>query len=126
MREIFVVGVGGFCGAVARYWLSGWAQRLAGNAFPLGTWLVNILGCFALGALIGAADSRLILSAEARLFLAVGVLGSLTTFSTFSFETVELLRGSQFGPALANVAGNLIVGCAALVLGRLLVRWALA
>ena len=91
---------------------------LAGPGFPLGTWAVNVAGCLGLGALMGLADTRLGFTPEARLFLGIGVLGSLTTFSTFGYETIELLRASQLGLALANVAGNLLVGCGAVVAGR--------
>jgi len=123
LREILVVGAGGFIGAVARYLLSGWVQRLAGHSFPLGTWAVNVVGCLALGALMGLADTRLALTAEARLFLGIGVLGSFTTFSTFGYETIELVRGSETALALGNVAANLIVGFGAVILGRALARW---
>jgi len=126
VREILVVGLGGFCGAVGRWVLGGWVQRLAGPSFPLGTWVVNVAGCLALGALMGLVDSRLDVTPETRLFLGIGVLGSMTTFSTFGYETVELLRGGELALALGNVAGNVVVGCGAVVLGRALVRWAFA
>jgi fluoride exporter len=126
VREILVVGLGGFCGAVGRWVLSGWVQRLAGPSLPLGTWVVNVAGCLALGALMGLADTRLAITAETRLFLGIGVFGSLTTFSTFGYETVELLRGGQLALALGNVAAHVVVGCAAVVAGHALARWAFA
>lgn len=122
MRELVVVGLGGFCGAIARYLLSGWVHRWSGATWPLGTWVVNVTGCLALGVLMGLADTRLPLSAEARIFLGIGVLGSFTTFSTFGYETLELLRGSQLGLALGNVMAHLVMGCGAVYLGRVLVR----
>jgi fluoride exporter len=122
LREILVVGLGGFCGAIGRYALSGWAQRLSGSEFPWGTWTVNVVGCLAIGSLMGLTDTRLALPPEARLFLGIGLLGSLTTFSTFGYETIELLRGSQLGLAVGNAAANLIVGCGAVYIGRILVR----
>ena len=123
LREILAVGAGGFCGAIARYAVSGWVHRLAGATFPWGTLTVNFVGCLALGAMMGLVDARLALSAEARVFLGIGILGSLTTFSTFGYETVELLRRSEMGLALGNVAANLALGCAAVYAGRLLARW---
>lgn len=125
MREILAVGAGGFCGAIARYVVSGWVHRLAGAAFPWGTLTVNFVGCLVLGALMESVDARFALSAEARVFVGIGVLGSLTTFSTFGYETVELLRRSEMGLVVGNVAANLVLGCAAVVAGRLLARWLL-
>lgn len=122
MREILVVGLGGFCGALGRYALSGWVQRLSGSTFPWGTWTVNVVGCLAIGILMGLADTRLALTPEVRVFLGIGLLGSMTTFSTFGYETVELLRGSQPGLALGNIAANVVLGCGAVLLGRALVR----
>ncbi len=123
MRELLVVGAGGFVGAVARYWLSGWVHRWSGAGFPWGTLAVNLLGCTLLGALMALAETRLAVTPEARLFLAIGVLGSLTTFSTLSFETLELLRRSAYLAALANTAGSLLLGIAAVIAGHLAVRW---
>jgi CrcB protein len=125
LREVLVVGLGGFCGAIGRYLVSGWVQRLSASTLPLGTLVVNVGGCMALGALMGLADTRLAISAEARLLLGIGVLGSLTTFSTFGYETMELLRSSQLAYAAGNAASHLVLGCGAVYLGHVLVRWLL-
>lgn len=122
MRELLIVGAGGFVGAVARYWISGWVHRWSGSAFPWGTLGVNLLGCLVLGAVMALGETRIAPSPEARLFVAIGVLGSLTTFSTLSYETVELIRQSQLLPALANAAGSLLLGLGALLVGRVLVE----
>jgi CrcB protein len=122
VRELLVVGLGGFCGAVGRYVLSGWVQRLSASPFPWGTWAVNVAGCLAIGALMDLTNTRLAVTPEARVFLGIGFLGSLTTFSTFGYETIEMLRDAQFGPALGNVAANVLLGCGAVYLGRVLVR----
>jgi CrcB protein len=98
-------------------------HRWAGWGFPWGTLAVNLVGCALLGALTGLAQSRLDLTLEARLFLVVGVLGSFTTFSTLGYETIELLRRAAYLAALANAAGSLLLGMAALVAGHLSVRW---
>lgn len=124
IRELLAVGLGGFAGAVARYLISGWVHRLAGPVFPWGTLAVNTAGCFALGVLMGVVEARGAVSGELRLFLSMGFLGSLTTFSTFGYETLVLLRGSQLGLAAASVAGNLALGLAAVVAGLALGRWA--
>jgi CrcB protein len=108
---------------VARYLVSGWVHRLAGPAFPWGTLVVNVAGCFALGFLMGLADTRGMVSAEWRLFVGFGVLGSLTTFSTFGYETVELLRRSELALAAGSAAGNLVLGLGAVIAGAALARW---
>jgi len=123
MRELLAVGIGGFLGAVARYLVSGWVHRLAGAGFPWGTLTVNLAGCLALGALMRLVETRSLFGPEARLFLGVGILGSMTTFSTFGYETVELLRSSGPWPALGNAAASLVLGCAAVVAGRALAGW---
>jgi len=110
MRLLWIA-VGGGLGALARFGLSGLVQG-RGASFPLGTLAVNAVGCF----LIGAVFDRL--SAEARAFAVVGVLGGFTTFSAFGHETVELLRGGQLGLALANAGLNVGLGIGAVLLGR--------
>lgn len=123
IRELLAVGLGGFVGAVTRYLVSGWVHRLAGAAFPWGTLAVNAGGCFALGLLMGLVEARGAVSAEWRLFLGIGALGSMTTFSTFGYETVELLRRSELGLAAGSIAGNLVLGVAAVIAGAALARW---
>ena len=109
------VGLGGFVGAIARYWLSGWAQQF-GNRFPLGTLTVNLLGSFILGLLATLFLEKVIVSQELRLFLLIGVLGAFTTYSTFSLETLNLIRSDAWLMAGVNILAN--------VLGTLLAVWA--
>ena len=122
MIQLLVVGFGGFIGAIARWGLSGLVQRVAPYSFPLGTLLVNVLGCLVIGALMAAADGRQWLSEEGRLFLTIGILGSFTTFSTFGYDTFALFRGGDMPMALANVGLNLAVGLAAILVGHALGR----
>lgn len=122
MIQFFVVGFGGFLGAIARWGLSGFVQRAAPHGFPMGTLLVNALGCLILGAIMAAADGRAWLSEEGRLFLTIGILGSFTTFSTFGYDTIALFRGGDLPMALANVGLNLVVGLAAVLAGHALTR----
>lgn len=123
MRELIAVGVGGFAGAIGRYLISGWVQRLTGSSFPWGTLAVNVVGCLALGMLMRFVELRGFFGPEARLFVGVGILGSLTTFSTFGYETVELMRRWEPALALGNVAVNVLVGGVAVLAGRLLAGW---
>lgn len=120
MLRILLVGIGGFLGSVARYLMSGYVQQLSRSiSFPFGTLAVNLLGCFVIGFLAQLADARGIFSAESRAFVFVGILGGFTTFSSFGNETMNLLRDGEALLAFANVAVHLVVGLAAVWLGRI-------
>jgi len=90
--------------------------------FPWGTFIVNVLGCFLFGVIAGLAVSRGLFSPTGRVFLLVGVLGGFTTYSSFAFESVELVRGGQLGAAAANVFGQLLLGPLAVWVGLLITR----
>ncbi|MQA30835.1 MAG: fluoride efflux transporter CrcB [Luteitalea sp.] len=115
--NLFLVAIGGAIGSVARYVLSSTIARYVPSAFPLGTFTVNVPSCAVLGVIVGVAQPRLLAGAETRAFLLVGVLGGFTTFSTFAYESVLLLRAGQIAPALLNVAGQTALGVAALWAG---------
>ncbi len=118
MARLLAIGLGGFVGALCRYGLAGLVQTAAGPRFPAGTLVVNVLGCFAIGALAALVEGRLALSPEWRLFLLVGLLGSFTTFSTFGYETLELLRAGSFPAAALNLGAHVVLGLGAVALGR--------
>jgi CrcB protein len=122
MREILVVGLGGCAGAVARYALGGWVQQWTGARFPYGTLAVNLLGCLAIGVFMTATQERLPFGAETRLFVTIGFLGSFTTFSTFGYETLELLRAGDVGRAALNVGAQVALGLVAVALGAAAAR----
>lgn len=114
------VALGGALGSVARYACSLGAARWLGTTFPWGTLFVNVAGSFSIGllaALFVAADGRLLVSPEARAFVAVGILGGFTTFSSFSVETLNLARSGALGAAAANVGGSVVLCLAAVWLG---------
>ena len=120
--NLLLVGVGGFIGSIGRYVLAGAIHQVLHNStFPYGTMVVNIVGCFVIGFLNGLAETRQLLSPELRLFLLIGLLGGFTTFSTFGYETMALLRDSQIGAALANVLVQVTVGLLCVWLGYSLV-----
>jgi len=120
MSKIFIVGIGGFIGAVLRYLMSGYVQNLTrSNTFPIGTIAVNITGCFLIGMVSQLVASQANLSAEIRLLVMVGLLGAFTTYSTFSYETMNLLQDQKIFLALLNIGIHLILGLAAVLLGRL-------
>lgn len=115
ITKLMSVGLGGFLGAIGRYWLSGVAQRLS-DRFPIGTLSVNLLGSFFLGLLATLFLEKVFVSQELRLFVLVGLLGAFTTYSTYSLETLNLLRSGEYYWAGVNVLGN--------VLGTLIAVWA--
>jgi CrcB protein len=99
----FYIAIGGALGSVARYACSLWAARLVGETFPWGTLGVNILGSFVIGffAILTGPDGRLIVAPDARQFVMVGVCGGYTTFSSFSLQTLNLVRaGDMLGAGL--------------------------
>ena len=115
-KKILFLGIGGFAGSNARYWISLLMLRLTGAAFPFGTLTVNGIGCFLLGLIAGSSASWNI-SPELKLMLGTGFLGALTTFSTFSVETVELFQKSSHMNAILNIGLNLGIGIAAAAFG---------
>ena len=115
--KLIGLAVAGACGTLARYGLAGWLQRSSHSGFPLGTLVVNVLGCFLFGLVWTLAQERLPLSGETRTIILVGFLGSFTTFSAFLFETDQFIEHAQWLMAGANVCGELAVGLGAYLLG---------
>ena len=124
LTKYLYIALGGAAGSISRYWLSGAAQRLAGSAFPFGTFAVNLLGCLLFGAVWGFFENRLLPGSEVRLLVLTGFMGAFTTFSTYMFETAELVKFGQMALAAANVVGQSLAGLAlvlcGIALGRLL------
>ncbi|GAB4325010.1 MAG: fluoride efflux transporter CrcB [Dehalococcoidia bacterium] len=113
---------GAAMGAPLRYFLQGRVQDAIGPGFPYGTLVVNLTGCMVMGLLATLAEERGLLGRDARIFLLVGFLGSYTTFSTFGWETLELLRDNEVLRASINVAASAVGGIVAAWLGTLLAR----
>lgn len=105
-----LIGIGGSIGAMARYLLGGVVHQWVPGFFPYGTFVVNILGCLVFGLIVGLAESRFVVGPDARAFLLIGVLGGFTTFSSFTFETFELVRSGQFVAAGVNIIGQVVIG----------------
>ncbi len=128
MAYLLAVGLGGFVGAISRYVLTGWMQKAFPQFLPAGTLLVNVLGCLAIGFLMAIVIAQSTMGQPAwmshslRLFLITGILGSLTTFSAFGYETVELLREDQLHIAALNVVANMGLGFPAVWLGAILAK----
>jgi CrcB protein len=117
MLGVFLVAIGGGLGAVSRYLASNWMASRFGADFPFGTLLVNIIGCFIIGLFMAMTIDRLNISPYWRLFITVGFLGGLTTFSSFSYETLHLLQEADVMRAFYNVGLNLFGGFFATWLG---------
>lgn len=118
------VAAGGALGAVLRFGLSGWVQQVSGGVFPWGTLAVNVLGSLLLGFAVAWLETAAT-TAEVRQFATVGLLGAFTTFSTFSYEAVALLRDGDPWSAGAYVAGSVLAGLAAVILGYGAASWLL-
>jgi CrcB protein len=116
---LVVVAIGGALGAVSRYLVSGWVQDLTAGFFPWGTLAVNVLGSLLLGFALVWLEGA-ISSGQLRDFVAIGLLGSFTTFSTFTYEAVTLLRDGEWWRAGGYTAGSLLLGLFAVVVGAAL------
>ena len=115
-----IVGFGGFIGAVLRYWVSGWVQS-GFVTFPFGTLVVNFIGSLLLALIMYASEYRGFFGEEARVFLTIGVLGSFTTMSTFSYESIKLLEQDQHILFGLNLVGTITLCLLAVYLGKVLV-----
>ncbi|MDQ3589939.1 MAG: fluoride efflux transporter CrcB [Actinomycetota bacterium] len=116
--NVLLVAIGGGLGAAARYLAGVWIVALLGAGFPWGTFFVNVTGSFLIGIVLVLVEGGT-LPAEARLFFAVGILGGYTTFSSFSYETLQLVNGggNVVGPVLFNTLGQVLTGLLAVYLG---------
>ncbi|MBI3811742.1 MAG: fluoride efflux transporter CrcB [Nitrospirae bacterium] len=117
MEKLIWIGLAGALGTFARYGLSGVVQRACGASFPCGTLAVNILGCFLFGLVWSLAEDRLLIRGEVRTVILIGFMGAFTTFSSFAFETAQLLRDAQWASAATNIAAQNVLGIVGLFLG---------
>lgn len=122
MNNYILVSVGAAIGGVARYWLSNFVYKFLPENFPYGTFTVNLIGSIILGIVIYFFDSKELISPGLRLFLTIGFCGGFTTFSTFSLETINLLRDSQYLLAMLNIFSSVILCLAAVYIVSLITR----
>jgi CrcB protein len=116
--QVFLVALGGAIGALGRFGITAVAYRYARDAFPVGTLIANVLGCFLIGVMIGSGSHMKY--HQVRLAVGIGLLGSLTTFSTFGAETIHHLNNGQWFLASLNVVANLALGFLAVAIGMAL------
>ena len=117
MMNIVFVGLGGFIGASTRYLISLYASKLFTSKIPIGTLTVNILGSLIIGIVMELTLKTSLISPHMKLFLTTGFLGGLTTFSTFSYETMELIEKGELLLAIFNIALNLLLSLGGAILG---------
>ena len=117
--SLFWIGLGSAMGGMARYGVSGWAAQRWGETFPWGTFLVNVSGCLLIGVVfvVTGTESRLRLDPVWKDFLMLGLLGGYTTFSSFSLQTLNLVRQGEWFWALGYVVMSVLVCLVAVVLG---------
>lgn len=122
MAAILWIGLGGFLGANARYWLGSLINRLLGTGFPWATGLVNITGALAIGIIATLFADRAIDNESLRLFLIVGLLGGYTTFSSYTWEAVTMMQEDRWLAAIGYLVGSNVIGILACVAGVLIAR----
>lgn len=122
MQRWILIGLAGFAGTLLRYGLSGWIARRFGETFPLGTLIVNLVGCFLAGLLFYLMFDRYLINQTVRIVLIIGLLGGFTTFSSFGLQTFTLLRDGEMGLALLNIAASNLGGLLMVWVGYSLAR----
>ncbi len=110
MGKYFAVGVGGFVGSVARFWLAVYVGQRMGTRFPYGTFLINVSGSFLIGLVMTILTERTHLSPTYRYLIPIGFIGGYTTFSTFEYETLRAIQDGQFTIGLLNMVLSVLVG----------------
>ena len=117
LKQLLLIGLGGFVGSVARFLVSKLNTRVDWFSIPIGTLTVNVVGSLLIGFLIGISEKSPILTVELRMFLMVGLCGGFTTFSSFTGENLTLLRNGQFLPLLLYTALSILLRFTAVYLG---------
>ena len=120
--NLVLIALGGALGAVSRFLLGNAVSKAIGSALPYGTFVVNVIGCFAMGLLMTIIVDREMIPAAWRLFLCVGFLGGFTTFSSFGYEALMLLTEGRMLAALAYAGGSVVLGLVAAAAGVLCAR----
>ena len=121
-RSLILIGIGSCIGGISRYLTQQYVQKYYPSSIPLGTLSVNIIGCFLIGIIYALADRGNILSPAMRLFLATGFCGGYTTFSSFAYENISLMREGDFFYTGLYIMLSMVIGFAAVYLGILFIK----
>ncbi len=121
-RILLLIGTGSFIGGVSRFLLSRYVQNSILTAFPFGTFVVNIAGCFLIGLIFGLSERGNIADTGLRMFLTVGFCGGFTTFSTFANENLALLRDGNIFQFAIYTSLSVFLGILATYLGNLIIK----
>lgn len=122
MQTFLMISLGAILGANCRYWVGGWAIERFGTTFPYGNLIINISGSFILGLFITLATERFLVNPELRLLVAIGFLGSYTTFSSYAYESVSLIMSGHYTSGLFDLFGSSFLGGLSTLLGIILGR----
>jgi fluoride exporter len=122
MKSLLVVAAGGALGSMGRYLATIYISRTTNLTFPMGTFVVNITGCFLIGILFGLFAKHAVMTTDWRLFLITGICGGYTTFSSFSLESIALFRQGSYTYFLLYIIGSVILGLLATIAGMTLTR----
>ncbi len=122
LNNYLIIAIGGAAGAVTRYLIGTFALNRLGFHFPYGTLFANLIGCFIIGVFMTFFTERIVMNPAWKLLITIGFLGSLTTFSSFSYESIKLLLSGQYLFGFLNISANMILGFGATLLGIIIAR----
>ncbi len=122
-KNILIVGFGGAIGSIARYLCQKYLYEWNPHPFPIGTFIVNLLGCFLIGLFYGLSEKGTLLTPEWRLLLTTGFCGGYTTFSTFAYENVNLLKNGDYLYFGLYTAGSVLLGIMATFFGAFIIKF---
>ena len=122
MSKTILIGVAGLIGTLLRYWLSGFVARRYGETFPVGTLVVNVIGCLIAGAVFNLTEERFLVNPTLRTVILIGLLGGFTTFSSYGLQTFTLLRDGEFGFASLNIVVSNVLGLFMVWIGYSLIK----
>lgn len=122
MSKTILIGLAGLIGTLLRYWLSGFVARRYGETFPVGTMVVNVIGCLVAGAVFNLTEERFLVNPTLRTVILIGLLGGFTTFSSYGLQTFTLLRDGEFGFASLNIVVSNVLGLFMVWIGYSLVK----